>query len=66
MRCLASLGSLILLRGLRGSNVNKEHTGHMKEFSGFAVALPQNIYSRRIEFQSHSIVVIPGDTLEAS
>lgn len=41
MRCLASLGSLILLRGLRGSNVNKEHTGHMKEFSGFAVALPQ-------------------------
>lgn len=44
---------------------SQEPLGHLRKFSGLAVALPQTFIVEEFEFLCHN-VVIPGDFLEAS
>lgn len=45
--------------------MSEEPPGHLRKFSGLAVALLQTFIAEKFEFLSHN-AVIPGDFLEAS
>lgn len=51
--------------GVRGGVMSEEPSGHLRKFSGLAVALLQPFIAEVFEVLGHN-VVIPGDFLEAS